>query len=341
MRTLDYQALLHEHRIEFITKGKNVKRGQINIRCPFCASADPSYHMGLDLESGWWACWRNSNHRGKSPVRLLVKLLNIPYWSARDLCGLGLDYVDPDGFSTVVQRLKSVGWSKDSKKDRKPIPKLTMPDDFRPISGGFATRRHVDYLVQRKFNESDVLDLAYDYNLQAVTGGYWSHRIIMPFFMDGDLVTWTGRAISGQEPRYQDLSIANSVVEPKRTLYNHDALLAGGSVLFIVEGPLDVLKLDFYGKSLGLRAVGLCTNSVTDEQQFILADAVSRFSLVCIMMDRANSMSIVDGMRLRQQMQFAGREVKVMVPPAGRKDAGECLPKEIREFAREVVHHVL
>jgi hypothetical protein len=68
MRPLDWRQLLTDNRVPFIERGPNVKRGEINIRCPFCGSADPSYHMGLNLDSGWWSCWRNKDqHSGKSP----------------------------------------------------------------------------------------------------------------------------------------------------------------------------------------------------------------------------------------------------------------------------------
>lgn len=334
MRHIDFQALLDQERVEYVTRGKNVKRGELNIRCPFCASADPSHHMGINLESGWWACWRNNKHRGKSPVRLLVALLGVPYWRAREMAGLDRDYVDPDGFSSVAARLRSAGWN--PAEEPRALPRLTFPRSFRQLSWGVATRKHMDYLVERGFPESDVESLAYDYDLRGEATGDWAYRLILPYYMDGDLVTWTGRAIGRAELRYRDLSIEDSVVPPKHTLYNHDALLDGGRWLIVVEGPVDVLKLDFYGKPYGLRAVGLSTNSITEDQLHLLAAGFNNFEHLGAMMDAATSLGVVDSMRMRQNLAFIHGDAQMFKPPGGAKDAGAADPVDIMNFAKEL-----
>lgn len=335
MKRIDFQALLRQEGIEYIERGKNVKRGEINIRCPFCGSADPSYHMGLSLDTGYWACWRNSNHRGKSPVRLLVKLLNMPYWRARELAGLSADYVDPDGFSTLASRLRSTGWSKETDPEREVEP-LVMPREFRKITNSIATARYRDYLIDRRgFPERDVDELCYEYDLRCSPSGFWSHRLILPYYMDGALVTWTGRAIGTSELRYRDLSVAESLLPPKHTLYNHDALLEGGRWLIVVEGPIDALKLDFYGKPHGVRAVGLSTNSMTDDQLYLLDEAGEQFDHIGAMMDNAGATSIVDSMRMRQNLAVVSSSVKMLPVPGRAKDAGDATPTQILDFIEE------
>ena len=41
-RIFNWRELLDEQRIAYIERGANVKRGEVNIRCPFCGAADPS-----------------------------------------------------------------------------------------------------------------------------------------------------------------------------------------------------------------------------------------------------------------------------------------------------------
>lgn len=336
MRRIDFQRLFDEERIPYITRGANVKRGELNIRCPFCGNADPSYHMGVNPDSGYWACWRNQDHRGKSPVRLLVRLLNIPYYQAREMAGLSNDYVDPDGFSEVAARLRRLGWKKDAKTGEVEVEPLQMPRDFRPITRSIATHRHWDYLFGRGFGRNEVDDLCYDYKLMACTSGPWVDRVILPYYLDGDLVTWAGRAIARAELRYKQLAVEESIFQPRETLYNFDCVQEGGEWLIVVEGPIDALKIDFYGKPFGVRAVALSTNSITEPQVYLLADGFQKFKHLGSMMDRGSPTAVVDSMRMTQQLRFIDSGASSLPVPGGRKDAGESTPDEIISFAREL-----
>jgi hypothetical protein len=153
MRPFDWQTFLREHRIAFITQGANVKRGELNIKCPFCGSADPSQHMGLNLDTGWYSCWRNrAQHSGKSPVRLIMALLRVPYHRARELAGLGEAYVDPEGFDALAARLlRSEGMTGRPAEVRR--RKLFMDESFEPIRNHGRTRKAYEYLRdERGFN---------------------------------------------------------------------------------------------------------------------------------------------------------------------------------------------
>lgn len=341
MKRVDFQRLLDEERIEYVTRGKNVKRGELNIHCPFCGSADPSFHLGINLDTGYWACWRNQDHRGKSPLRLLVALLKIPYWRAREIAGLTKDYVDPDGFSEVANRL--LRGRQVSPETPEVFEPLAFPPEFREITGGVSTRRHWDYLIEeRGFHPRDVADLCYDYRLQAATSGRWAHRVILPYYLDGDLVTWTGRAIGRSEYRYLDLSVDDSILPPKETLYNYDCVTEGGKWLVVVEGPVDALKLDFYGRKYGVRAVGLSTNSITEEQVHLLADGYLNggFKALGAMMDRGSALAAVDSMRMSQQLRFIDYAARMLDTPGGAKDAAAASPGDIRDFAQTIVEEL-
>lgn len=349
MRPLDWAAVLREHRVPFVEAGPNVKRGELGIQCPFCGSADPSHHMGLNLETGWWSCWRNrAQHSGKSPVRLLMKLLRVPYQRAREIAGLGDDYVDPEGFDALAARLMGRAGYEEARpgQTEKGRRFLDMPDSFRRISEKSAiTGRHWEYLFyERGFNGAsglgeDVDVLCRQYGLMA--GGPcgdqdFSSRIVIPYYQDRELVTWTGRAITASKYRYLDLSVGESLLPPKETLYNHDAIYRGGKVLVLVEGPFDALKLDFYGKPWGVRAVALSTNSITDAQAFLLQAAESHFPQgVLVMLDNASTLGVIDSMRMRQELSFI-RNLAIVPVPFGAKDAGELKPKQIIDWAESL-----
>lgn len=344
MRPLDWRSVLSEHRVPFVERGANVSRGEINIKCPFCGSADPSYHMGLNLDTGWWSCWRNrQQHSGKSPLRLLMKLLGVSYGRAREIAGLGDGYIDPEGFDALAAQLMRSGGI-DGRPEEIQRRVLHLDPAFIPITDRIATRKHWNYLYGRGFDgESrlgpDVDVLVKDYQLCACLdrrykGQHWEDRIILPYYQDGELMTWTARAIAPARVRYQDLMLSESVCGPKETLYNHDAMLEGGKALVIVEGPFDALKVDFYGKPWGVRAVALSTNSMSETQGYLIGSARQRFKRCLLMMDTAISLDIIaDGLRVAGET--AGLfHLEVIATPYGAKDAGELRPKQIISWAQ-------
>jgi hypothetical protein len=72
--------------------------------------------------------------------------------------------------------------------------------------------------------------------------GRWKYRIIIPIFFNGQVVSFTARDITGkQDPRYKNLSIEESVVDPKTIFYNIDN--ARGSTVCLLEGPADVWRM--------------------------------------------------------------------------------------------------
>lgn len=338
MRVLDWERVLREHRVPYVTSGPNVKRGEVGLRCPFCGSADPSHHMGINLETGWWSCWRNrAQHSGKSPLRLLMKLLSVPYGQAREIAGLGADYIDPEGFDAIAARFLSKGEDARPGTVRRRV--LDMDRSFIPITRHPRTARFLSYLRdERGFSGAsdageDAEVLCELYNLHACTSGDWTNRLILPYYQDGELVTWTGRAITQTSRRYKDLDIEESILPPKQTLYNHDALYDKGRALVLVEGPLDVLKLDFYGRPWGARAVGLSTNSITEAQAYLMQSAAAHFDRTLVMMDNASRLDVVDSMRMHEALAFIPRVEFVRVP-FDAKDAGELEPEEVIQWAQ-------
>jgi len=337
MRALEWERVLREQRVPYIDTGPNVKRGEINIRCPFCGSADPSFHMGLSLETGWWSCWRNrAAHSGKSPLRLLMRLLGIPYERAREIAGLGDGYVDPEGFDAVVARIMG-RLKNEGRPEQIQRRVLYLDDSFIEIEANRArTRRFWDYLYNdRGFDlyADDPRHLCKEYGLRCASGGYWGGRVVIPYLQDGELVTWTARAIMPSSARYLDLSIDQSLMAAKETLFNHDAMHAGGRVLVVQEGPFDALKTDFYGKAFGVRSVALSTNTASDDQAFLLQSAVGKFERVLIMMDNASVLGLVDSMRMRQALNFLPN-LGITPVPFGAKDGGALTPDQVINWAQ-------
>src|ERR1700733_9885470 len=125
----DWRAFCINNRVEFVDRGPNVARGNIGIRGPWCGHAAPSQHMGLslDVNNPAWGCFRNGKHRGRDPIRLIIKLTGMSWESAKNLVK-STHFNDEDFMETVQAALgeKSVAQS----VDRTPQPAL-VPNDFR------------------------------------------------------------------------------------------------------------------------------------------------------------------------------------------------------------------
>ena len=334
MRPFDWRPVLSEHRVPFIERGPNVKRGELNIRCPWCGSADPSFHLGISLETGWYSCWRNrQQHSGKSPVRLLMRLLGLGYEAAREAAGLDESYIDPEGFSAMAGRLLRPP----DEPEGADLPSRSLAPDkyFVPITEAPLTRRFWNYLYGRGFDGGDIDSVCADYGLFAARHGQYAWRLVLPYYVAGEMVTWTARAIAPSSARYLDCPIATAITPAKRTLYNHDAAASGGRILVVVEGPLDALKLDAYGRGAGVRAVGLSTNSLTEDQVYLLEEASTGFDRVVIMMDNKTDFGLADSMRMRGQLRSSRFGIERV--PFGRGDAAELTPREVRQWAVAVV----
>jgi hypothetical protein len=334
---LNWRNVLTQNRIEFVERGPNVKRGELNIQCPFCGSADPSHHMGLSQETGWWACWRNRDHRGKSPVRLLQRLLGCTYERARELCGFDAEYVDPDEFQSAIARF--MGRVKE--EPVKAAALLTMPKEFAPIEElpMMVRDRMLDYLHARRFTlrDRDPERLCEDYSLHGAYKGDYAHRIILPYYQGQQLVAWTGRAItSTAQVRYKDIPVVDAAVQVRHTFYNYNALLDPQTrVLVVCEGPFDALKLDFYLREHGVRAVAISTNSLSHVQESVLREHAPRFSRVCLMLDQATELGVVDSMRMARSLSDI-RHLTIIKSygegSEGVKDAGAMSPRMVLAF---------
>src|ERR1700688_913110 len=135
---VDIKQILTEHKIPFVTQGVNTKRGELSISCPYCKD-DPSKHMGVDPNTGWFACWRDKSHSGKNIHRLLA-LLNI--------------YITAD-HNDVMQQLVNRTYFGNQEIDTQTIAIATkkvtkLPTEFIPIEEeSFFTRPYLQYLKAR------------------------------------------------------------------------------------------------------------------------------------------------------------------------------------------------
>lgn len=248
----EWQKFCEARGIRFETHGPRVSKGNINIRCPWCGSADKSGHMGLSLDqrNPVYGCLRNSQHRGKNPARLVAQLLGIRFAAAEVL--VAMDGPVLDDFERTVAALQ------DDPEPPKATPQveLDLPNELRALPHGRYAPRFWDYLATRRGFGDDVDELVNDYELYYAMAGEQAWRLVFPVRSSpaGVLQGWTGRGIrAGEQVRY-----LTSTGLPTDALLWLDQLWLhndGASTCVVCEGPLDALKLDFYGREFGVTAV--------------------------------------------------------------------------------------
>ncbi len=211
----DVISFFEEYDIEFHTSGKNVTKGWAEINCPFCA--DPSFHLGINLESGLFHCWICGVKGG--PSILIGRLLNISYSEAQKI----------ENEFVTFRSLKQ-------EQSKKIVSKVEFP---KGIEKDFPLA-HKKYLIKRKFDSDHVIN---KYQLKACLrlGNNFAYRIIIPIIIDNEIVSYTGRDITDKaKSKYEHLSNEKSIVQVKDCLYNIDTVK---DKCILVEGVTDVWRI--------------------------------------------------------------------------------------------------
>jgi DNA primase len=115
----------------------------------------------------------------------------------------------------------------------------------------------------------------------------WKDRIIFPIYYEQRLVSWVGRAIINpvNAPRYRILGEEEGALIGRNDLiYNADHA-TGGKILFVVEGPIDTLKMDFYGLPYDCTAVCPMGTRMSQSQAMQIAELSKRYDKFILLYD--------------------------------------------------------
>lgn len=326
----DFGRFCEEYRIDFVTTGPNVAKGHINVQCPWCGDDDPSHHMGYDLSSGAFGCWRDSSHRGYAQHKLVAALLGINYEKARSIVGVA-SRANLSKFDTFVADMFNPNTTEADLTARK----LDFSPDIRPLGTGMDDA-FCTYILKRGFDS--IYEVAERYSLHYALTGDMKWRVIFPIIKFNELVSWTGRTIRRDETlRYKSLTsnpekakargTPLSLINPKRTIWNYDDLAyEGGNTLYVCEGPMDAIKVDYYGYP-EKRATCLFSMDLTPEQLWDIHTVFSGFHHVKVLFD-AGYIS----QTYKCVAQLAGVGATPGVLPDGTEDPGELTPTQVNQL---------
>lgn len=330
--------VLEQNGVEFVEYGEshNVARGNVNVQCPWCGHDDKSHHMGINLETGYYGCWRDPSHRGKKSARLFAKLLGCSYGHAAEL--LGHRQLEQSEFDAVASGrvFEKEEWS-ESCSDPMTEKEMVEGYSLRPIKKTVATTRFFSYLAKRGFsNAGDAAKVVKRYGLYCAIDGKFANRLVIPVWWNGRVISITSRSIFKNDPlRYLSLGNDESPMPIKETVYNADTVQQfGGRLLCVHEGPLDALKTDYYGQRHGVRAVALYNMELSVAQAATLHTLAEKFDEVWFCFDK--------GCEIKAQKAAADSMLRnsrtLCSYPHGAKDAGELGPDEVAKFCRRLLH---
>lgn len=326
----DWRRFFEQHGIEFVTRGPNVGRDQINIKCPFCGEGDPSHHMGVSLAGQGWGCWRSQEHRGKSRARLIQALLHCSMTEAHRLAGTDKPLPPrTEDLQGIISRNLGLG-----PKRQEPLY-LDLPREFHPMAKlprDPLSEPFWDYLEDRGYESYVAEHLVTEYELHWTIRGDFKYRIIFPIFdAEHRLKTWTGRAIQADPlVRYKTLP---AVPRPDRgadqvvALQPPSELLLGLPLLWravnprtlvVCEGPFDALRITGLGWRQGVYGTCLFGLTLTNAQVGLLAELATRFPKLVLLLDNdaaLKALSILTGL--------TGLPCQLGRMPEGVKDPGD------------------
>lgn len=202
------QEVLSKLRIPFLESGhKHSRVGWIQLEiCPFCNSHN--YHLGYNLSTGYFHCWRC---RGHHPMSVLVRL--------------GLNHQEAQAFWKGQRNFELPA--------EKPRTGLKEPK-YGKLLGA-----HREYLRSRGFEPKEISDLWQVGGLGIA--GHLSWRLYIPILLNDERVSWTTRAVGdGIQQRYLSASAGEESVNHKSLLYGADYCLHSA---IVVEGPVDAWRI--------------------------------------------------------------------------------------------------
>ena len=303
---LDVVGLLKSMGIEMDFSGKNVTRGWVNTRCPFCG--DFSNHMGINLSSKNVSCWICREHgtfwkyikaKTKKENKEIYRLLK-PF-----LVG-----------GPVYQDYEQTNHSKNEE--------VILPSHLydKPL------KIHKEYLLSRDFKPS-YLQRIYGIKYSGQVSKYVSQdrvidfrfRIIIPIYINGKLVNFTARDVTDTaEEKYKNCPTDDVLLTTKDCIYGYDTLV--GDTAVIVEGPTDVWNM-------GPGSCGIFGLKYTDNQIKLLYNR--KLKKVVLFMDNEKTAQKTAKTLAFELGSFVD-DVFIMEPDSEISDPGSMTQEQVRKF---------
>lgn len=254
---IDAKNILDELGIDYKIGGKNVGSNDLNIDCPFCFS---DKHLGISVHSGFVNCWVCEFEDAYDSM-----IVNGEAIKKRPGLVKVLMEASGESWKDIKEILERNGWEpfttgKDSESGL--TGKCKFPEGSYKFSKATPHRdKALRYLESRGFS----LKTVDKYDLRLTEVGPYSHRIIIPVIIDGEMVCYTSRDYLGNQSRYKNAFLSSSKMRLRDTLYNYDAARHYKHA-YLLEGPTDVWRM-------GDDSMGVFRSALSREQRNLLINS--------------------------------------------------------------------
>lgn len=290
---MDIIQLYNDFNIEYRTEGhKHARPGWVNVECPFC-TGNPGLHLGYFTDENYFHCWRCGGHKTRE---VIATLLHVSEYEA-------------------AQIIRSYGGFVRTKKVEVTIKlkAFKTPPGILPLID-----KHKSYLKKRKFDPARLEEL---WGIQSIGPVSkldeinYSHRIFIPIYWSGKLVTFQARDTTGKHPlKYLACPKDRELVNIKHIIYGKPEYW--GDIGICVEGVTDVWRL-------GPNAFCVFGIKFTPAQVRVIKQ---NFKRVAVMFDD-DPQAQVEAKKLISELRFRGVDawnVEVEGDPGG-------LPQEVAD----------
>ena len=242
--------LLDEFRVDYVTEGSHhCSPGWIQINCPHCH--DSGYHLGYNIDSDFFNCYRCGWHNVTETMSLLLD----------KSVGQTISIMKEFKLSHRITKQKKEVITKTT------IKSIELPSNAKPI-----TPAHRAYLTKRDFDSDKIESL---YRIKGTKQyGKIKYRIIIPVYQNGILTSWQARDITDKsKSKYLNCKKDNEGYPMQHSLYGLDHVMSDSVV--VVEGVMDVWRL-------GVNAVAVFGTNHSKAQ---IATLAHRFKRVAVLFD--------------------------------------------------------
>lgn len=299
---MDIVRLLQDYNVDFVTEGhRHARDGWVNMKCVYCTGHE-GYHMGWNLEDGYFFCWRCGWKSTLKTVSLLTQL-SLPE-TARII----------ERYGVITTKYKNP-----LKKAEKPF---ILPTRLVPL-----TPQHRAYLSKRGFDPDELEEkwkLQSTSPLSRVENIPYKHRIFIPYYWNGSLSTFDSRDVTGKaENKYQACPVDREIMHRKSILYGNQEAWTDG-VGICVEGPADVWRF-------GDKAFATSGINFKPEQVRMMTKI---FKTVFIVYD-SEIQAQQQARKLRAELRMRG--VRAESVPLHFGDPGEMVQRKADKFVKELL----
>lgn len=291
---------LHNYNIEHSHEGKNCSPDWVNIKCPMCS--DNTDHGGFNLlsKNGWYNCRRCGAHSFTKVISILTnENINRAY---------GIIKLYSSG--TIGQISTNIKNRYQPLQKRK---KLNLDHyNFKKLNN-----IHKKYLKKRGY-KPNILESTWEL-LGSNNYGDYKYRIIAPIYLDGKLISFQGRDITGKNKlKYKACKKEDEVIHHKHALYGID--LVPDETVIVVEGIFDVFRIG---------PGSVCTFGIKYKTEQVLM-LYERFKKVYILFDKEPEEAIIQAENLANDLSGLGTDVEILDLEYG--DPGQLNYNEVEKL---------